>query len=79
MRNLPKKRSKRQKLIITACLDYFGAGASVEDKSKAKKIALWVMGRRKGNKLTEEDFDAVWRIRQNLSDGVYQNSLERFF
>ena len=74
MRNLPSKPSKEQKKVIKATYDFFGC-MTIKEKSKAKKIALWIMRRRKGNKLEKEDFIAVWCIRRNLSDNLYQKSL----
>ena len=76
MRHLPRKRTKRHKLIIKIVKDYFGLGASLEDKKSIKKLSLWIMGRRKGlRRLTEEERDALWNIRQNMKDVVYVKGL----
>lgn len=74
MRHLPNNKTERQKLIIESCLDYYGSGISKEERKSAKKIALWVMGRRKGISLTENEKSDVWAIKINLEDETYANS-----
>jgi len=67
-RTLPRHLSNNQQKILTATLEFFGDGASSQEKSRAKKIALWIMGRRKNNKLTEEEMSSVFYIKNNLAD-----------
>lgn len=74
MRRLPTNLSPRQKLILKATYDFFGY-MTYKEKVVAKRIAIWIMGRRKGNKLTEENFNAVWHIRSNLKDNIYSGNL----
>ena len=76
MRRLPNKLNLRQKLIIEATKDFLGEGCPVKGfKRTLTNIALWVMNRKKGIRLDNEELDAVWYIRQNLSDGTYRNAL----
>ena len=74
MRKLPSKPSLKQRLIIEAVRDYFGE-TNLEEKRFITKIALWLMGRKKGISLTEEEEEALERIRENLKDGLYVSSL----
>ena len=75
MRQLPTKRTTKQKIIIAACFDYFGPGISPEDKKSAKKIALWAMNRKRGVNLLEQEMSDVWAVKTNLGDPVYTKSL----
>ena len=75
MRRLPTKRSPKQKLIIKAVEDYYGLGASVKEKRESKKLALWLMGRKKGVRLSDEEIGDLERIRVNLQDKVYTSGL----
>ncbi len=74
MRNLPNKRNPKQNLIISAVYDYFGNGITAEEKNSVKYIALYLMGRKKGFQLTEEQKSDMWAIRENLGDKVYSES-----
>ena len=77
MRRLPRKRNKRQDLIIRAVEDYFGE-ANAGEKKSITKIALWLMGRKKRlEPLTEEERGALERIRVNLQDKTYASLLGR--
>jgi len=68
MRNLPHKKTKRQDLIIRVVFDFYGPGIQKKDEREAKKIALYLMGRRRGISLNEEQMEKVWCIRKNLQD-----------
>ena len=68
MRRLPKNRSPKQESIIQATFDYFGGGITEEDKKSAGQIALFLMGRKRGVNLGEEEQSAAWAIKQNLPD-----------
>ena len=74
MRKLPRKLNEKQKLILEAVKDYFGETNSEERKS-ITKIALWLMGRRKRNPLTEEEKEIKETIKANLQDKVYISGL----
>ena len=71
MRTLPKKKSDKQKLIITAVYDYFGVGSKV----RANQIAIYMMGRRRGVNLTGEEKSDVCAIKDNLKDEIYIKGL----
>lgn len=71
MRTLPKNKSQKQKLIIAAVYDYFGVGSKV----RANQIAIWLMGRRRGVNLTEEEKSDVWAIKENLKDETHVKGL----
>jgi len=76
MRRLPKKLSLRQNLIVEATKDFLGDDRPVKKfQRKLTNIALWLMNRRKGIKLNEDEQDAVWHIRQNLKDDTYREAL----
>jgi len=75
MRHLPNNKSPKQNIIINACFDYYGTETTAEETKSAKKIALWVMGRKKGISLTEEEKSALWAIKNNLADRVYAEGL----
>lgn len=74
MKHLPSKKTLKQKIIINACFDYYGTGISGEDTKVAKKIALYLMGRRKGIVLTEEEKSDLLKIKTNLKDKTYSDS-----
>ena len=74
MRRLPRKRNQKQNLIIKAVEDYFGE-ANSEEKKSATKISLWLMNRKKGVVLGEEERDILEVIKINLKDKVYVSSL----
>lgn len=71
MRGLPKNKSYKQKLIIAAARDYFGVG----NKVRANQIALFIMGRKRGVNLTEEEKSDVWGIKDALNDETYIRGL----
>ena len=71
MRHLPNNKTQKQNTIITACFDYYGLGKNAEEIKSAKKIALWIMGRKKGIALTEQEESDLWAIKTNLSDETY--------
>jgi len=73
MRNLPRKPSPKQELIIKAVEDFCGGGGS-SNRNKAN-AALWIMGRKRGIELTEEEKDIVWYVQQNLADDIYPTDL----
>ncbi|OGZ66577.1 MAG: hypothetical protein A3C58_02640 [Candidatus Staskawiczbacteria bacterium RIFCSPHIGHO2_02_FULL_34_10] len=72
MRRLPVKKSLKQKLIMKAVYDYFGIGI---DKVRANQIAIFLMGRKKGVNLTDEEKSDAWAIKINLTDKVYLEGL----
>ena len=74
MRRLPRKRNSRQNLIIEAVKDYFGE-MNDEEKKSATKISLWLMNRKKGVVLSEEEKEIKEVIKQNLKDKLYVSSL----
>ena len=51
-----------------------GKKAAEETKS-AKKIALWIMQRKKGISLTEKEKSDLWAIKNNLVDKTYVKNL----
>ena len=71
MRTLPKKKSDKQKLIIVAVYDYFGVGSKV----RANQIAIYIMGKRRGVDLTDEEKSDVRAIKENLKDEIYVKGL----
>ena len=75
MRRLPRKQTIQHKLIIEAVDDYFGSGCSIKQQKLKTGIALWLMGRKKGVKLDDEQKEAVEIIRNNLADPTYRKSL----
>ena len=74
MRRLPRKPNPRQNLIIQAVKDYFG-DTNLEEKKSATRISLWLMNRKKGIVLSEEERDILEVIKINLKDKVYVSSL----
>ena len=74
MRQLPKNKTPRHKMIIEAVDNYFGD--CLPDQRRLKKdICLWLMKKRKGIKLNEEQENAVWYIKTNLTDQTYSQTL----
>jgi len=73
-RNLPIKKSKKHKLIIEAVKDFYNCK---NINREIINVALWLMNRRKGVKLTEGEKEAVWYARNNLSDPLYTQDLEK--
>lgn len=74
MRRLPINKSPEQIKIIKAVEDFFGE-TNKEEKKSVVKIALWIMGRRKRNELTEEEKTAVRIIQTNIADKWYLSGL----
>lgn len=75
-RQLPTKPNNRQKLIIKAVADYYGAGITNQEKSESKVIALFLMGRKaRLQPLSEEQKSDTWAIKTNLEDQTYINGL----
>ncbi len=72
-RTLPKIKSSTQQLIIDIVHDYFFVG----DMVRANQMALWLMGRRKGVKLTDEEVVDLRRIKINLQDEIYLSSFSK--
>jgi len=75
MKHLPNKRTPRQDIIIKACSDYYGVDIDIKENMSAKKIAIWLMGRKKNIEFTSEELSDLWAIRANLSDDTYIKSL----
>lgn len=71
-RTLPKNKSEKQKVIIACCQDYFGKS---QNTVRSNQIALWIMGKRAGIKLTEEEVSDMWAIRENIEDVKYTLTL----
>ena len=67
MRRLPIKPNQKQRKNISACQDFFGSGASQTEKTQAKRLALWLLNRRKGLLLSEEEQNALFFIKNNLA------------
>ena len=74
MRRLPRKRNPKQNSIIEAVRDFFG-GINPEEKKSAIKISLWLMNRKKGVVLSEEERDILEVVKTNLKDKTYTSSL----
>jgi hypothetical protein len=80
MRNLPKKPKPSQALIIESTKDYFGNGAPLNGLQRnIINVSLWIMQKRKGVVLNDEEKEAVWCIAQNLKDKVYYDTLNLKF
>ena len=75
-RQLPTKPNNRQKLIIKAVADYYGAGITNQEKSDSKIVALFIMGRRaRLQPMNEQQKSDEWAIKNNLGDQIYINGL----
>ena len=76
MRQLPTKPNNRQKTIIKAVSDYYGAGITKQEKSDSKVVALFIMGRKaRLQPMSEEQKSDMWAIKINIGDSTYANSL----
>ncbi len=75
MRQLPKKRSEKQNLIISATFDYYGSGLPIKQIPLVRNIALYLMGRKRGVVLSDEQKSELEEIRENLKDKIYCQSL----
>lgn len=71
MRKLPFKKSPRQELLIQAVFDFYGEGLRKKKYRRAKEMALYLMGRRKGIELDKKQKEDMWYIKGNLSDKTY--------
>lgn len=74
MRKIPFKKSPRQRLLIQAVFDFYGEGLRKKKYRRAKEIALYLMGRRKGIELDEKQKEDIWYIKGNLNDKTYTAS-----
>ncbi|KKQ68588.1 MAG: hypothetical protein A2626_02815 [Candidatus Nealsonbacteria bacterium RIFCSPHIGHO2_01_FULL_38_55] len=74
-RRLPTNKTKEHKMIILAVDDYFGNGCSPADKKLKTNICLWLMRRKRGVSLSDEQKEAVAIVRDNLNDKIYRNNL----
>ena len=80
MRSLPKNLNQNQILIVEATKDYFGKGAPTNGLQRnIINCSLWIMQRRKGIRLNDEEKSAIWAIRENLKDKVYCDQLNLKF
>jgi len=66
-RRLPLNRTAKHNQIIKNVDEFFGNGCSPGDKRMKKDIYLWLMNRKKGVELNEEQKEAVWFIKSNLA------------
>jgi hypothetical protein len=76
-RQLPRKQNAKQKLIIETVKDFYGEGVPNSERKDQKLISLWLMNRRKGIQLSEEQGLSLELIKANLSDKIYVSGLER--
>ena len=75
MRNLPINRTPRHNLIINAVADFYGEGISEIERSESKGVALYIMGRKRGLVLNENQKEVISYVKQNLGDKIYTDSL----
>lgn len=75
MRKLPSKRSLKQNRILSAVYDYYGSEMTTKEKQQANQIAIYLMGRKRGVNLSEEQKSDMWVIKKNLGDKVYCEAL----
>ena len=68
------KKTNKDIRIKNATADYYGKGASSEEKSRIETIARFITGRNYGIKLTEEEMSAVMSIKGNMTDAIYMSS-----
>jgi len=74
MKHLPSKPNKNQKITIKAVRDYFGE-ISDKEKMMVKCITLFLLNRKKGVKIEKEWQADIERIKCNISDPTYRESL----
>ena len=74
-RLLPKKRSEKQTMIIQATFDFFGSGLPLREIPQVRDIAIYLMGRKKGITLSEEQKHDMECIKENLKYITYCQSL----
>jgi len=75
MRQLPRNKTPKHNQIISAVDDFFGEGCPPADRKLKKDICLWLMKRKRGVSLIEEQKEIVEIIKINLSDPLYRESL----
>jgi len=75
MRKIPNKISEQQRITLYATLDFYGDGLPKKERPSVRQLAIYLMGRRKGIKLTDQQKDDMWYIRENIKDKVYTDSL----
>ena len=73
MRNLPTNKTSKHKLIIKAVEDFYNE--KISKNRKLIDVAIWLMNRKKGVKLDEEQKIAIEAVRANLADPVYCQKL----
>ena len=61
-------------MIINAVKDFCGEDSSVSERN-ITNVSLWIMGRKSGVELNEEEKEIVWYVQQNLADNVYVGNL----
>lgn len=72
MRRLPLRPTKQQKLVVDAVCDFY----NVDDPRRNEiDMALWIMGRKRGVKLTDEQMYDITAIQANVGDETYRQSL----
>lgn len=65
MRNLPQKPTEYQKKVIAYTTEIWG-----KLDRHAMNVALYVMNRRRGLELTEEEMEDVFLVRANMASKV---------
>ena len=70
MRNLPTKISEQKEIIIRAVMDFFNRDRTDRD---VINTAVALMNRKV--ELTDEQKEAVWYVRENLTDKRYRRNL----
>jgi len=73
-RVLPRKLSPQRTMILKAVYDFYGE-LPKNISPKIKEVALYIMGRKKGIELNEEQQAVVWYVKQNLQDRTYREAL----
>jgi len=75
-RQLPTKPNNKQKTIIKAVSDYYGAGITNQEKLGSKVVALFIMGRKaRLQPMSDGQKSDMWAVKTNLEDPTYVNSL----
>ena len=73
-RQLPRNKSDKHKLIISAVKDFFGSTPGLT-KREVIELSCWLMNRKKGIKLTDEQLETAALIRNNIADLKYRQNL----
>ena len=68
MRRLSKKQVDEQKLITKSVDNYFGFACPVRHQLSKKAIVLWLMNKRMGIRLNDEQKEAIEKIKNNLAE-----------